>query len=156
MAHEPLRTDEPLSEPVKSKSDFETQLMAGCATISLAAVFTYLIAVWPWLVFPEYRLDGLITIGLTGALPASVFGALCIRRFRLAGASGFFGGGMASAVFMYLRLEQTMLGRLSVDLPAPEYPERWAWLLPIVWFLWTGLLGVLLLPRDHEGSAPEG
>lgn len=152
MAFEPLDTDEPIVGPPPKKADFESSLMQGCSTIGVASVVTYVLAVWPWLAFPEYRLDGLFAIGLAGCLPATVFGVIVSRRFRLAGASGFFGGGMASAVFMYLRLGQTMLGRVSERLPAPEYPERWAWLLPLCWFLWVGAAAALALPRQHEGN----
>ncbi|MCW5936611.1 MAG: hypothetical protein KIT11_04815 [Fimbriimonadaceae bacterium] len=143
-----------MTEPAKKMADFEGSLMKGCSTIGLGSFITYGLTVWPWLTFPEYKVQGLLEIALAGCLPAVVFGIIATRKFGLAGASGFFGGGMASAVFMYLRLQSTMLGRFSERLPAPEYPERWAWIVPLAWFLAVAAIAALFLPARHEGNDP--
>jgi branched-subunit amino acid transport protein AzlD len=148
MPFEPLLTDEELSSPAKQKKDFEAQLMAGCVTIGVVSLTTYVLTVWPFAVLPEYTVVGLLRILAMGALPASVFGAVAGRRFALAGASGFFGGAMAAAVFMHLRLQQTLLGNYTKDIPKPEYPDFVAWALPVSWFLWAGLVAWVFCRRE--------
>jgi hypothetical protein len=126
--------------------------MSGCATIVVASFVTYGLAVWPYFVLPEHTVAGLVTIVLSGMAPASVFGSLAVRSHGLAGAAGFLGGAMASAVFVYLRLQQTQLGRLSYELPDPEYPAAWVWMLPLAWFLLCGGLAALLLPKETDAG----
>ena len=148
MPFDPILTDEALTEPVKKKSDFEAQLMAGCMSIGVVSLITYGLVIWPFAVFKEYSVDGLLTILAAGPLAASVFGAVAGRKLALAGASGFFGGAMAGAVFMHLRLQQTLLGRYTKDLPAPEYPDFVALALPIGWFLVAGIVAFLFCRRE--------
>jgi Na+(H+)/acetate symporter ActP len=150
---EPLGTDEPLAEAPKKHRDFETQIMAGCMTIVLASLITYALAVWPWFTMAEYTMRGLFGIVLAGMLPATVFGVYCTRKFDQAGASGFFGGAMTAGVFMYLRLQQTLLGKHSVDLPAPEYPEGFGWAVPLAWVLFAGAVAWVARPRPKPPSS---
>lgn len=146
MPFEPLQTDEPLTGPKERRKDFEAQLMAGCTTIGVVSLLTYFLTVWPFTVFADYKASELAMILLCGALPATVLGCLATLKFKLAGASGFFGGGMAGAVFMYLRLQQTALGYLEVkDLPRPDYPAAVAWGMPVGWFAVSGLMAYLFL-----------
>ncbi|MBS1715686.1 MAG: hypothetical protein JST30_15260 [Armatimonadetes bacterium] len=149
MPFDPILTDEPLSEPAKQKrKDFEAQLMAGCMSIGVISIITYGLVIWPFAVFQEYSLNGLLTILAAGPLAACVFGAVAGRRLALAGATGFFGGAMAGAVFMHLRLQQTMLGRYTKDLPAPEYPDLVAYAVPVGWFLLSGLVALVFCRRE--------
>jgi len=151
MPFEPLRTDEPIERhAVRKVRDFESSLMAGCATIVLASLITYFLSIWPFFVFPEYRISGLLIIALAGPGTAGVFGIFCTRKFGLAGASGFVGGAMASAIFMFLRLQQTVAVRGHHDYVQPEYPDRWAWLTPLAWFLISGALALIFLPKEPE------
>lgn len=145
-----LGTDEPLTEPVQRKKDFEAQLMAGCTTIGVVSLATYFMSIWPYTVFHEYTVQGLVSTLAFGGLPACVFGAIAARKLALAGASGFFGGSMASAVFMHLRLQQTMLGYYTKDIPRPEYPESTQIWLPIGWFVLTGLVSWIFCRRESE------
>lgn len=154
MAFDPLLTDEELSEPAARKRDFESQLMAGCSTIGFTSVLTYLVTIWPFTIFPEWSQKGLATIFGSGALLACIFGAYLGRKFGLAGSSGFFGGAMAAAVFMHLRLQQTMLGFYAKDIPRPEYPEFFAILIPILWFLVASTVAWVFCRR--EPSEPLG
>jgi hypothetical protein len=126
--------------------------MNGCATIVVLSFTTYGLVVWPFFVMPEYTIFGLLTIIVLGMAPATVFGALAVRRAGLAGAAGFFGGAMASAVFIFLRLQQTQLGRLSYELPDPEYPAAWGWMLPLAWFLFSGGIAAVLLPKEKDSG----
>lgn len=117
--------------------------MAGCSAIVLVSVVSYGLAAWPWFVVEEYRTSGLAAALGLGAGSAVVFGAVAAYRLRLAGAVGFVGGSLASAAFMYLRLQHTFAAKLDPQLPDPEYPESWAVGIPLGWTLLALGLGVL-------------
>lgn len=148
MAVDGTGTDEQISEPVRRKKDFEAQLMAGCTTIGVVSMATYFLTIWPYAAFEEYKLSGLVSTLVYGAVPASIFGAVAARKFALAGASGYFGGAMAGAVFMHLRLQQTMLGFYTKDIPRPEYPEFTAIALPMTWFACAGAIAWIFCRRE--------
>ena len=141
-------TDEELTGPQFSKKDFEAELMAGCSTIALVSLVTYLVTVWPFFKFPEYSIVGLVSIVSTGILPAMVIGVIVSRKFALAGAAGFFGGSMAGAVFMHLRLQQTLLGKYAQDMPRPDYPDIVAWIIPFAWFSVAGIIAWIFCRRE--------
>ena len=52
-------------------------------------------------------------------------------------------------LFIYLQLSNLMLGKIGdvEDLPPPEYPEFWAWVLPLIWCLIAVVIVLVLLPR---------
>jgi len=60
------------------------------------------------------------------------------------------GGAMAAGVFVFLRLQQSNLGRYAQDLPMPEYPERWVVMVPLGWLAWIILVGLATYPRRPE------
>jgi hypothetical protein len=142
MPFDPIRTDEKLEKPVKKKTDFEAHLMTGCMVICISSFLVLGLAVWPFFTFEEHTVDGLKQISLFGLTPAVVFGGIVAYRFGLAGSSGMIGGAMTAAIFMYLKLAQTAIGKDVVDLPAPEYPVRWAWMLPLVFLLVAATVGL--------------
>ena len=145
-------TDEELTVPeLKRKKDFESQLMAGCTTIGVLSVFTYFLSIWPFTVMAEYTWNGLIMILAYGTVPASILGAIAGRKLGYAGSTGYFGGALASAVFMHLRLQQTMLGNFTKDVPKPEYPDSVAIAVPLLWFVVAGIVAVAFCKR----TAPE-
>ena len=148
MPTDGLGTDEELSQAPPKNKEFEAQLMSGCSTIGVVSVITYFMTIWPFAVYPEYSIVGLLKIIGFGILPASILGAIAARRFALAGASGFFGGAMAAAVFIHLRLQQTMLGNYARDIPKPDYPESFAFMLPLLWFVWSGALAWIFCRRE--------
>ncbi len=150
MPFEPLQTDEPIERHTRRIKDFESSLMSGCATIVLGSLITYGLTIWPFFVFEEYRVSGLAMAMATGAGVAAVFGMICTRKFGLAGASGFIGGAMASAIFIYLRLQQTVAVRGHHDYLQPEFPDRWSWLTPLAWFLAALAVALLFLPKEQE------
>ena len=148
MPFDPILTDEEVTTTSPSKKEFEAELMGGCVTIGLVSIITYFVTIWPFARFPEYTWTGLATVFGVGALPACCFGVYVCRRFALAGAIGFFGGAMAAAVFMHLRLQQTMLGYYGKDIPRPEYPESFAVLIPLAWFVLTASLSFIFYRRE--------
>lgn len=161
MPFEPLRTDEKLEGPVKNRkpqTDFEKQLMSGCMVILVSCFLVYGLIIWPWFVFEPHTVKGLARALGFGAGTATVFGIIVTLKFKLAGGAGYLGGGFAAAVFMFLRLQQIMLGKGHNDLPQPEYPERWVHLVPLAYVLLSIAIVAIFLPKeleDHPASPEE-
>ncbi len=139
MAFEPLQTDEKLTKAVKTGPDMDTQMIGGCSGFVGSALITYALGIWPFFLFNAsvHLLAQLLLSSLLGLIPASVFGAIVGRRWGLAPACGFFGGAITVAVFLYLSLNQVAMGHTIADLPRPDYPAAFAWLLPLAWILFA-------------------
>lgn len=156
MPFEPLRTDERLETPVRER-DFDTHMLFGCGSFVVASFATYALGAWPFFALPNTHLIGALGVACAaGLLPALAFGAFASRRAGLAGACGFVGGAMAVAVFLFLRMEQVMMGYDMRDLPLPEYPRTWGWMLPAAWMVAAALVagafvGPLSRDRDDRG-----
>lgn len=131
-------------------------MLGGCFTIGILAVLCHLLTIWPFFIFAEHTITGLQRIFMVGGLPVLILGLLASWRFSFAGYSGFVGGAVASAAFMYLRLDQTFLGAISPNLPAPEYPERWKWMIPLAWIAACALLGGIALGKDISDRENDG
>jgi len=115
----------------------------------------YVLAVWPFFAVPETHLArNLTTACAFGMVPALVLTAFSTRRFGLPGACGGLGVAMATGVFLYLRMDQIMLGFTVRDLPRPDYPSTWAWIVPSAYVVATVAVGLLLLPRDTFSDEP--
>ena len=166
MPFEPINTDEKLEgrpNSRKPKTDFERQLMSGCMVILVCCFLVYGLSVWPWFVageespFKTYTVQGLINALAIGCGSASVIGLFATIKFKLAGGAGFMGGSFAGGVFMFLRLQQIMLGKGHNDLPQPEFPERWMYLVPLAWVLLTVALVAIFMPKELEDhpASPE-
>ena len=149
MSHEPLKTDEKLDAPAKRRPDMDTALLTGCLTVAAISIAVYALVAWPFFVYPMHTRAGLVSGALFGFAPAAALGVLVVRRLGLSGATGFAGGAFASGLFVYLQLSNLMLGKVGEveDLPAPNYPEHWAWLLPLIWCLLVVAITLVLLPR---------
>ena len=150
MPIEPLQTDERREGPVAKKADYETKLLLGCGFTGFLALFGYFMGMWPFLVFPEYTVVGLRNIILLGPCIAAVLGIIAIRKTGPPAVSGYIGGQMAVAVFAYLRLKETMLGKLNVDIPRPEWPDEVAWLVPLLIAFVPFLLAAAAYPYGRE------
>lgn len=154
MSFEPLQTDEPLEQPAKVERDTDTAMLFGCSGFVASSLITYFIAIWPFFIFTEtHHVRELAMGALLGLLPALVFGAYVTRRFGLAPAAGFIGGGMAAAIFLYLRLVEVNLRRVQRELAQPDFPESWIWLVPLAWVLLLFLVGaVMIRPSEIDIS----
>jgi len=150
MSFEPLQTDEQLETPAPTERDTDTVMLVGCTGFVASSLITYVISIWPFFLFTEtHRLLQLAQCAGLGLLPAVVFGAYVTRRFGLASAAGFIGGGLSAAIFLYLRLLEVNLRRVQRDLAQPDYPESWIWLVPFAWVLMLFLV-VALTIRPSE------
>ncbi len=155
MPFEPLRTDEKREGSAPTKKDFESQLMQGCGVIVVLSFLILLMTSWPYFAFKEYTVKGLQSIVAFGCIPATLLGIIALRAFRTAGMSGFLGGGMAAAAFMFLRLQQTILNNYDKDLPHTEYGDQILWLVPVGWLVWSALICLFFLKREdpeHENG----
>lgn len=150
MPFDPLLTDEKLETPVKPEKDLDTQMIMGCSGFVFSSLVFYALGVWPHFLFTQvYRLS---TLGMTlaiGVLPAFIFGAVATRKFGLVGACGSFGGALAYAIFLYLRLDQIILASGFREAPEPEYPMAFKWLVPLMTVLVTALISAGLLPKGE-------
>jgi len=153
---EPLQTDEKLDEKVRADRDMDTQMLFGCGSFVFVSIASYGLAAWPMFVVPSTHLLAQLGIALAaGLVPSAILGAVATRKTGLPGACGFVGGAMATAIFLFLRLEQLMLGYSIREIPQPEYPRSWIWIVPTAWVVLAILLAVVLLPRREyrdEGS----
>ncbi len=146
MPFEPLQTDERLETPVKPERDTDAIMLAGCTGFVSASLITYVLAIWPFFVFTEiYLISGLVRCALVGLTPALIFGAYVTRRFGLAPAAGFVGGGLSAGIFLYLRMVEVNLRRAQPDMAQPDYPESWVWIGPLGWVLLLFFVAALLI-----------
>jgi hypothetical protein len=156
MPFEPLQTDEKLEKPVAKAWDMDTQMLFGCTGFVLAAIGTYLMAVWPFVAFRDAERVGTLAMSAAfGMLPASVFGGVLVRKFALPGACGFFAGSLAVAIFLFLRIEQVFLSAAANQAPVPDYPEAFRYLVPVGYLVFVLILCLVLLPKDVDGP-PSG
>ncbi|MCX7799651.1 MAG: hypothetical protein N2109_04835 [Fimbriimonadales bacterium] len=151
MPFEPLRTDEKLDHEAERPRDMDTHMIAGCSGFVATSLLTYFLALWPHLVFHEgYRLATLAAGLGFGLVPACILGAVATRRFGLPGACGFLGGVMAFSVFLHLRIQQFLAARGSRDLPQPEYPDDFQWMVPLLALALAVLAAAASLPRSER------
>jgi hypothetical protein len=151
MPIEPLKTDEKLPHKARAAKDMDSLMIAGCAGFVGTSLFSYFLTVWPFFVFQTtHRLDTIGTCALLGFAPAAALGVLATRRFNLPGACGFIGGSMATCVFLYLRLQQIMLGKGSPDFPQPDFPDSFVWMLPMAWLAVSVLIVVWAMPKTQD------
>ncbi len=156
MPFEPLQTDEKREGPLKAERDFDAQMLAGCAAFVGTSIITYLLGVWPYFALPAT--NKLLTLGLAslcGLVPAAIFGSTITRKTGLPGACGFLGGAMAIGIFLFLRLQQVMLARQIKDLPQPEYPASWTWIVPLAWLLICLGLIAFFMPKGQFADEPK-
>lgn len=142
-------TDEKVESPYPRVKSMDSRFLSGCMTIAVLSIVFYGMLAWPFFAFPVHLRAGMIQVGLYGALPAFLLGALVLRRIGLEGATSFAGGSFAGAVFAYLRLDSLQLGKLADvrNLPPPDYPGHWAWMLPVAWCLVVTATILIVLPR---------
>ncbi|MBS1704533.1 MAG: hypothetical protein JST40_01555 [Armatimonadetes bacterium] len=156
MPFEPLQTDEKLDAPIKAEPDFDQVMLKGCSFFVVASLMSYFLAIWPWIAVksPEKLGGFFLAVGL-GFGTSGIFGAYCAHKSGLPGASGYLGGGLASAVFLHLRLKSLALGYDMREIPKPEFPLDWVWMAPVVWVLATLLVAAVFLLKSPDGPSFE-
>ena len=154
MGFDPIETDEKITQPSAPAKDMDSLMLAGCTGFVGSSMTGYVLAVWPFFLFAETRFASQLGLALLcGIVPALIFAGYVTRKFGLPAACGSLGGGMATSVFIYLRLNQIMLANGVPQAEKPNYPEAWSWIIPLATLLLTiGVLAVLL-PKGEFGEA---
>lgn len=159
MAFEPLETDEKIERASAKPTDMDTQMLFGCSGFLIASLGGYGLSVWPFFVFQTTDQLGTMawSLGL-GLIPTIGLTAYMARRFGLAGTCGAIGGALASAMFLYLRIQQAFLAYLARQAPEPQYPASMEIYVPLAFILAVTLVGVALLQRDpdEDSNRPSG
>lgn len=157
MAFEPINTDEKLEEPIAKERDTDTVMLIGCSGFVAAALIAYGLSIWPFFFFTEVHLsENLAKACGLGLAPALVFGGYVTRRVGLPAACGFVGGGLATAIFLFLRLTEVHLRRGSRDMEPPDYPSSWVWMLPLLWVIVVFAVAMLFIRRSEvDLSSPD-
>ncbi|AIE84269.1 hypothetical protein [Fimbriimonas ginsengisoli] len=149
MPFEPLDTDEKLERPATRVRDMDDQMLFGCSGFLVASLGGYALSVWPFFVFPDTQRLSVLAISLgVGLIPAAILTVFASIKFGMAGACGGVGGAIATAMFLYLRLNQIFLAWMARRIPEPEYPASMQGLIPIAWILAVLLIGMAATPRE--------
>lgn len=128
----------------------DSAMLFGCSGFVGTSIISYLLGMWPHLIFTEaYQVNTLLLNTLIGLVPALVVGLYGTRKFGLAGACGFIGGGMAMGIFLYLRLKQMNMARNTPGAPELEYPANWVWIMPLCWVIVCIMLALIFVSKDE-------
>ena len=135
----------------------DSTFLTGCFTVAVLSLLIWGLAAWPFFVFDMHLKEGLVSAALAGLLPALAVGTFAVIKGGMTGVTGFAGGGFAVGLFAFLQLENIMIGRFGgvEDLPEPNYPHFWAWLMPLIWCLLMIVLILVFLPKgefEDEGG----
>jgi hypothetical protein len=126
-------------------------MLAGCTTFLLVALFVYAVLVAPWFfVSGLWQLTAVGTACAYGLVPALLIGGGVGIKFGPAAALGFFGGVLASAVFLLIRIDQFFSLALARQAPEPDYPPIYRFLIPIVYVLVASFLVIMVWPKNPK------
>ncbi len=157
MSFEPLKTDEILENAAPRERDTDTVMLIGCSGFVGSSVITYILVVWPYFLFSGVHLfETLMKASAMAMIPALIFGAIAVRKFGLASACGFAGGGMATTVFLFLRLTEVQIRRGNREMEQPDYPYWWIYALPTAWLIAVFLVAILFIRRSEIEIGPTG
>lgn len=149
MPFEPLNTDERLEKPVRRERDMDDQMLFGCSGFVVASIGGYGLSVWPFFAFAQIeKIATLAQDCAIGFVPAVILAVLIARKFGLAGACGAVGGAMASAMFLYLRIQQAFMAHMARQAPEPDYPVVLQWVIPLAWLLALILAALWAMPKE--------
>lgn len=125
-------------------------MLFGCSAFLASALITYNLSVWPFFVWTDTWIMKSFLVATGFALgPAFIFGAIAARKGGLAGGCGFIAAMMAFAVFIYLRIDQALMGKFVREFPTPELPEGFKWQVPLVAVIAATLWTLINLPKDQ-------
>jgi hypothetical protein len=142
----PLQTDEKLEVARPLERDMDGQMLFGCSGFVFTSFATYFLSVWPFFVWMDIHQAPALALACGAGLPfAFILGAVTSAHFEIAGAAGFIGGILATAIFVYLRFEQVFLEVEARRIPMPFYPPWIQWFAPIVLVVCALFISILVL-----------
>jgi hypothetical protein len=151
MPFEPLNTDERIEQSAPRERSMDDQMLFGCSGFVIASIGGYALSVWPFFLFADIeKVSTLAKDCAIGFVPAVILGLLVSRRFGLPGACGAVGGAIASAMFLYLRIEQAFMAHLARQAPEPDYPSILQGLVPLAWLLAVILVALAAMPKEKD------
>src|SRR5689334_877705 len=106
MPFEPLQTDEEIEAKGPREKSMDDLMLSGCSGFVGCSFGTFLLGMWPFLVFGNAGEGHLLLAFPIGLIPALLIGIYVSRKFGLAAACGFIGGAMALGIFMHLIANQ--------------------------------------------------
>ncbi len=155
MPFEPLETDELIEGGRMKRVDTDAPLIRGCMVFAVIALLSYGLFIWPFFLFGNLHLgSGVMRACLFAAVPTLVLGILACRVSGVPGASAFVAGSMMGGVFAYLMLRQSFaLGGKAEGMLPPDYPEAWAWMIPLFWIVLVFVIAFIATPKHHYSMA---
>lgn len=158
---DPLRPGEDPSAdpPPGSKGDheatraqtLESELFSGCMTLGVASIMVFAAGMLPaFLGFPVTEVRGLGTCMVLGVVGVGVI-ALGLRRLRPTLLTpSIIGGGIASAAFYYMRMNQLVATTYMPTENPPEWPPAWQFFVPMGWLLVHVGLALVAAPSPED------
>lgn len=129
----------------------DKQMLLGCSAFVAASFLCYFAWVGPWFLWPDqHLLSVLAKVTVVGFGLSVLPGLFTTLRGGIAGGCGYLAGTMAGAVFVHLRIDQVLLGRLIPQSPIPEYPDSFSWLVPGLMIGSTALVVLVTLVWKKE------
>jgi hypothetical protein len=153
MPFEPLRTDEKVEGKVRGEKSMDDLMLSGCSGFVGCSFSTFLLGMWPFLVFGSSHESNLLLAFPVGLIPALILGAYVSRKFGLAASCGFVGGAMALGIFMHLIANQVITAIFIQGGKQSLPPLVLIYLIPAGWVLLALAVAYTMLPkselRDH-------
>ena len=153
MPFEPLHTDEKVEGKSVREKSMDDLMLSGCSGFVGCSFGTFLLGMWPFLVFGSSPSANLLLAFPIGLIPSLTFGIYVSRRFGLASACGFVGGAMALGIFMHLIANQIITAIFLQGGKQTMPPLLVIYLIPAAWVLVAVAVAYVVLPktelRDH-------
>jgi hypothetical protein len=148
---EPLHTDEKIDGKKVREKSMDDVMITGCTGFVGCSVGTFLLGVWPFLVFGSAQVQSSsLLLGFPlGLLPAWILGAIVSRKYGLAAACGFIGGAMALGVFMFLVSNRLMTAIFLASGPRHFYSPVVVYLIPVAWLVICLAIAYVFLPKSE-------
>lgn len=144
----PIRPGDP--EATRAQT-LESELFAGCITLGVASILVFVAGMVPaFLGFPVTQVRGLGTCLVLGMVGVGVI-CLGLRRLRPTLLTpSIIGGGIASAAFYFMRMNQLVATEYMPTETPPEWPAAWQVFVPLGWLLAHVGLAVVAAPSAED------
>ena len=123
-------------------------MLGGCSLFVVVSLACFALSILPYFWLTEnWRLEVLWRCTAYGLLPAFLVGLTASRKAGIPGAGGFVGSSLATAIFLYVRLQQMWLASQGRQVPEIDYPSEVVWLGPVAWVGLCVVGAALVVPK---------